>query len=205
MTYVIYDYSEASQFLIGDTPTFEKQVPDLSTRAKISSVFKNGTRELEVQEVPAKLVLGKKRKALGGVFITRNGLFIINGQVRDILEGLDPNVHQFFPIEVVYKGGSKPEGDYFVLNVTAQQDSIVDEASSVKSAPMPKQIHPYIPGDHDPERMTITHYKKNITVRPSAQTGLNMWRKARYPRVGKLGGVGLSSVIMKPRADLEAL
>ena len=73
-----------------------------------------------------------------------------------------------------------PDGKFFVLNVTARQDSIIDKQSSVKSVPLPKQIHPYVPGDHDPERMKIIHFRKNVTVDPKKQAGLNMWRERRY-------------------------
>jgi len=179
MAYVVHNDGLAAPFSqIGETPTFETQVSDLHERAAIAGVFRNGSRPLKPEEVPYKLVLDKKRKALPGGFVTENGLFIVKGQVRDILEGLDPGVHQFFPIDVVYKGGSKPEDEYFVLNVTATQDSVVAESPGV--AFRANLLDPRTIGPDDPEKMEFHHYKKDVMVRKSSLSGLNMWREPRY-------------------------
>lgn len=180
MTYIVYNRQVGRDFVDGDCPEFEKRVFELGLGSEYSDVYSNGTRKLKQNEVPEELVLAKKTKLLPGGFETIASLFIVQDTVAKILENLDPGVHQFLPISLRYKSRSVPEGKYFVLNVTARQDSIVDDLSRVESVPLPKQIHPYIPGDHDPDRMKIIHFKKSVTVDPGKQSGLNMWREKRY-------------------------
>lgn len=176
----MYDRHVGRDFLTCDVDEFEKQAAERGISTDQSEVYRDGTRQLKPTEVPNELVLSQKRKSLPGGFKTIGSLFVIQDAVVDILQELDPDVHQFLPISLRYKGGSVPDGKFFVLNVTARQDSIIDKQSSVKSVPLPKQIHPYVPGDHDPERMKIIHFRKNVTVDPKKQAGLNMWRERRY-------------------------
>jgi len=56
------------------------------------------------------------------------------------------------------------------MNVTRMQDSIVDDESSVV---------PFFKNKTD--KMEISHYRKNVTVKKSKLSGANLWREKRYP------------------------
>ncbi|WP_247076746.1 DUF1629 domain-containing protein [Pseudohalocynthiibacter sp. F2068] len=170
MTYVLHIPSEAPFVQGGDFPEFFKLVPDLHTRSVLSGVYRYGKRTLTSDEVPREVVLHKKRKSMPDCFLTTGSLALVTSKVREILEQFDPGLHQFFPIDVRFKSSTQPEGEYFAMNVTRMQDSIVDDVSSV--AP----FH-----GHVSEKMHIHHFRKNATVRKFALSGANLWREKRYP------------------------
>ncbi len=171
MPYVLYQNYEAPQFLIGSILEFEENIKDINKGAEIERVHHYGNRKLEENEIPKVLVLEKKRKTIPAGFLTRSSMFIVNKSVQNFLTKLDSGIHQFFPIEVKYKDGSRPEGEFFVMNVTYKQDSIVDENSSVESYFHPKT-----------DKMKIRHFRKNVTVQKSVLSNMNIWREERYPK-----------------------
>ncbi len=181
MAYVLQNRWSNGDFQRGDTPKFAKQVPDLAARAEYAAIYKNGTRALIRAEVPDELILDRRRKSLAAGFLSVNGLFIVKGEIREILENLDPGMHQFFPIDVKYGTTSRPEGQFYVLNLTAQQDSIIDDLSTVEPFPVftnatPPQIAP-----PDRNKMSILYADGHVTVDPARQSGLSIWRERRYP------------------------
>lgn len=54
----------------------------------------------------------------------------VNQEIKDTIERIEPGVHQFFPFEVTFKDGSKPDDDYFLLNICHRLNAI-DEGASV--------------------------------------------------------------------------
>ena len=98
--------------------------------------------------------------------MTTNGMYVVSGAAKAIIEGLDPGVHQFSPLTIHTKRGLEVEGPWFAMHVTAQQESIVKERSKV-----------YLP-DGSSERLHQFHYeRKDVTVDPSRQSGVNLWRE----------------------------
>lgn len=179
MTYVLYHDLEAPAFIIADYPGSEMG-------GDLSDIYKKGTRLLTPDEVPPRLTLEKRRKSIPGGFQTANGLIIVNGQVHDILERLDPGVHQFLPVELCFKNGDRPEGQYFVINITVKQDSIVAAPPGVD--PSDKFI--VIRDDagnfkglenvgKDWDSLLIRTHKKKVTLQKSALSGVNLWREKR--------------------------
>jgi hypothetical protein len=58
-------------------------------------------------------------------FFTRNALLVVREPLRAIIDRLDPDVLQFFPISIRTKRGLETEGPWFAMNVTARQVSVV--------------------------------------------------------------------------------
>ena len=50
---------------------------------------------------------------------------------KNIVEGLEPDVHQFFPFEVIGKAGKLLDRPFFQINVLSKIDAIIPEKSNV--------------------------------------------------------------------------
>lgn len=58
------------------------------------------------------------------------GLFLVRKKVRDIVERLDPNVHQFAPVDVVWTDGESVKGQFYWFIVAQAFDTIHQENST---------------------------------------------------------------------------
>ncbi|NSX55129.1 imm11 family protein [Parasulfitobacter algicola] len=172
MTYVFDLQIVGPQFQIGGFIGFEEQIPDLNTRANLSSVYAEGTRKLGSDEVPKTFKLSKARDSLPASFMVQDGLYIVQKPFRDLIEQLDPGLHQFFPIEVRHRNGTPHDPPCYAINVTETRDSIVDDQSTVDKFVT------------DPENTDkrIVYFKKDITIDPSKLTNIHLWREVRYPK-----------------------
>ncbi|WP_245541112.1 imm11 family protein [Yoonia vestfoldensis] len=63
---------------------------------------------------------------------SHSSCFFVNHKFKDILEELEPDTHQFFPIEVFEKG--KKIADYFWLNVCNRLDTYHPELTYPRNA-----------------------------------------------------------------------
>ena len=59
------------------------------------------------EDMPMVLLAGRPRKTWPDAFLTTNGLHVVSGRARDAIEGLDPGVHQFFPLRLQTNAASK--------------------------------------------------------------------------------------------------
>ncbi len=83
------------------------------------------------EKVPQKIQIGKKLNILPDLFDIEGG-WCVSQTFKDILENLEPNVHQFFPLEVTRRDGGPGEGSYYLLVVCHLLDTaLVPEQSSV--------------------------------------------------------------------------
>lgn len=172
MTYIVEQTSLSPYFISASRFDRETKKPDLSRAAEISKVFKDGTRFLLPEEVPARLHAPWKK--FRDIFRSDNGILIISTALRDLLKELDPGVHQTLPIKV---SSNSPTEVRFVLNVHAMQDSVIDEQSDVGSMAFQ---------GFDREKMRFNHNHGttgpvNIVFNTAAMRGLNCWRERRYP------------------------
>ncbi|WP_193370427.1 imm11 family protein [Pelagibius marinus] len=84
------------------------------------------------EQVPKRGILKSKHKRLPDVFPFKGGLVVCDA-FREIVEDLEPTVHQFFPFSVISKRGQPVPGNtpYYVLNVTRKLDAILVSRSNV--------------------------------------------------------------------------
>ena len=136
------------------------------------TALKKGRRIVIPQEVPAVCRLLQRRVPLPGAFRTRDGIQIVQDPVRKIIEDFDPSAHQFLPIEVLQPNKQVHEVPCFIMNVTARQDSIIDELSRVGK---------YTSKTLSNEEMRVSYLYKDVTVDLSKTTKYHLWREARYP------------------------
>ncbi|CUH76200.1 hypothetical protein TRM7557_00763 [Tritonibacter multivorans] len=138
--------------------------------AALSGVFRYGLRSLKCNEVPQRLIANETRKKWYDSFLITGSLSVVREPVKDIIEGLDPGVHQFFPLTIETKRGKMIEGPWFAMNVTARQDSVVMEQSSVNvNKRFPDELCSFF---HDGE--------DRVTVDAGRQSGLHLWREQRF-------------------------
>ncbi len=52
------------------------------------------------------------------------GVSVITSRIRDVIEKLEPGVHQYLPFEFYYKDGEKIPGERWYLNICNRLDTI---------------------------------------------------------------------------------
>ena len=157
---------------IGDFPGWEERISDLDYLAEIAGVFKDGNRQLRQDEIAEILLLEGEARPLPCAFTSSDGVIIIQQPIRDVLEALDPGVHQIVPIDVWFEDGTKAKHPCFVLNIHVHQSSIIDEKSDVR---------PHVGYKETRDIMFISHARKNITLDRAKLSSINLWRERRYP------------------------
>jgi hypothetical protein len=93
--------------------------------------WRDGSRKSVPEELPKVLVADKPRKTWPDAFEGVNGILVVSGRAKDVIERFDPDLHQFFPVPLQTKRGVEIEGPWFIMNVTVRQSSIVVEKSRV--------------------------------------------------------------------------
>ena len=134
MAYILFEdsgdtYSYSIEALDGDD---EKVKPvDMSPDGGIPLVatcYSQG-RALEPEHMPTRIRIGGPKRKLGDV-VRGFGSFLVPDRFRDILEELEPGVHQFFPIALEWKDGTSA-GERYWFNPCHRLDSVDREATEV--------------------------------------------------------------------------
>ena len=88
----------------------------------------NDSIAVRAEDVPTKMKLRRVYKKLPCMFVC-DAPWMVCDQFRDLVEQLEPNVHQFFPIDIL---DLKDEvvGDRFVLNICNKLDAL-DESNRI--------------------------------------------------------------------------
>ncbi len=97
--------------------------------------WRSGSRKLSPEHLPRVIVPRKPRTSWPDMFKTTNGLLVVREPAKAIIERLDPDLHQFFPLEIKTKRGLDIDGPWFAMNVTAKQDSIDQNRSTTRQNP----------------------------------------------------------------------
>ncbi|THH38284.1 hypothetical protein E4Z66_01555 [Aliishimia ponticola] len=123
------------------------------------------------EDMPKVLLAERARKTWPDAFTTTNGLYVVSGAAKHVIEGLDPGIHQFFPLKIQTKRGIDIPGPWFAMNVHVKQDSIVMEKSRVnKSQRKPDELSRFWGDTKDGD----------VVVDPAKQSGIHLWREARF-------------------------
>ncbi len=132
MTFV-FDMQIHKVMILGEMHEWRERFPLGSKNRKNAmaelSAWRSGDRPNNAEYMPKIIVMDRPRKSWPDVFTTNNGLHVISDRGREMLETLDPGVHQFFPLTLQTKRGLEIEGPWFAMTVHVKQDSIVMEKS----------------------------------------------------------------------------
>lgn len=148
---------------------WETRVPNLHRRADISKVFQKGGELLDPAVAPIVLRLAKSIRAGQNAFVSADGIHVVSRALRDLFEEMDPDTHQFLPITVTDVRGV-PFGEWFILNVHHRQDTAYDDPAD-------------FPNGKEGNRRMAWFQDRTMTIDPARQSGLNLWREARFPDV----------------------
>ena len=167
--------------------------------------WRDAKRKSVPEELPKILVADKPRKIWPDAFTGVNGIFVVSGRAKDVIERFDPDLHQFFEVPLRTKRGVEIEGPWFIMNVTVRQNSIVVEKSRVKV------------NDEFPDILCSfysTSQTKDVVVDTSRLSpNIHFWREARFegsllgsdPFVTALKEVGVKFFPSYPATNLSNL
>lgn len=119
-------------------------------------------------------------------FVPIHGRMTVAPEVRDLIEELEPGVHQFIPVEIVRGRGKKPiyridgrilDHPYYLFNVQIQVDPVWIERSEV-------QVHSF-PGRPDYVYMKRLPTRGKIVLHRDMVAGHHAW-SGRYQLRGNL-------------------
>lgn len=77
---------------------------------------------------------------------------LIPRRVINIIEDIEPGVHQYFPVRLKLRSGEPKPEPYFILNVCTLIEALDREASNVHVTHLPKERHEFRPWN----KVTIT-------------------------------------------------
>ncbi len=121
--------------------------------------------------------LKTRHKHIPDAFVVAGNL-CVRSRVKLIVESVEPNCHQFFPIELFFKKGERIDGDFYLLNICTLLSSIIPEQSDFD-----KIFREYGEGD---ERKTFEFWMPRSRVgQPDHQVlqrsivaGKHLWRES---------------------------
>ena len=134
--------------------------------------WRDGARKSLPEELPKVLVADKPRKSWPDAFTGMNGIYVVSGRAKDVIERFDPDLHQFFEVPLRTKRGIEIEGPWFIMNVTVRQDSIDIEKSRIqRSTRFPDTSNSF----------WVNSTTKDVVVDTSRLSpDIHFWREARF-------------------------
>lgn len=178
MPYVVDLSNEAPMHIVGDLVGWKDKVAGRFMMGNLNSAFMAGNLWLDGLMMPDRLVIDKRRKTIPDGFNSNSSILVCSARVRDIIEPLDPGVHQFFPLEVNWRNGDPVGGEWYSFNVYARQDSVVLEESTLRKAGGPATKN--LPAQ--PIRYYMKYHEKDVTLDEARLGALNLWRELRVEK-----------------------
>lgn len=159
-----------------DMPEWKQRYPYVGEGSEktidIVDGWRSGKRKTLPEEMPTELVADKPRKSWPDAFTGVNGIHVVSGRAKDVIERFDPDLHEFFPVVLRTKRGVEIEGPWFAMNVTVRQSSIVVEKSRVHV------------NDDFPDTLcsfySTSQTKDVIVAHSKLSPDIHFWREARF-------------------------
>lgn len=92
--------------------------------------FLGGGTPVAAETVPNRAVLLSRHKTIPD-FIVLPPAMGVSEAFREMVEDLDPGVHQFFPVTLSRKSGELIDKRYYALNICRRLDAVIVEKSNV--------------------------------------------------------------------------
>ena len=127
---------------------------DYDAKAAVAGVYKSGGRLLLSHEVPKLLKFEKPKPAVRSINQVENGAIVVDEVFKTVVEGLDPGVHQFIPLEVHYTK-TPFEGLRYIWNIHVHCDELDWEQSTTKEET----------GFDRKKRVKLVVQKKNVVLK----------------------------------------
>ena len=130
---------------------------------------------LEPHERPSEFGMREARKSLGSLILLNDGLHAVDATLKEIIEALEPGVHQFWPIRMTLPKGQEYPGPYYGMVIRRFIDSFVPEQSDVRQA---TGVGTEVFDIFYAKGPTKKDYG-NLTVLKRVIAGVHLWRERR--------------------------
>ncbi|MEM8798098.1 MAG: DUF1629 domain-containing protein [Pseudomonadota bacterium] len=158
----------------GDLREWQDAHPDGEERAGIARHWQVGDGALDPNDAPKALHFLEEK--VPDVFTSMDRVLIVREAIRDVIEGFDPGIHQFLPLDL--NGGENREHPepYYLMVVSNTQDTIVDALTDSETPSSDPS------GTCDAMFLTSITRRVKVTVDHARLGALNLWREERYRR-----------------------
>ncbi len=126
------------------------------------------------ENVPGEARVVSKHRTLPD-FITLSPAMRVCAAFREIVEDLEPGVHQFSPVTLYARSGEKVDRHYYLFKVLQTRDAVIDEKSDVEWVPLDS-----IPG---PTYLAFTRMSPHLTLDAQRIAGRHVWRGDKHLRL----------------------
>jgi len=161
---------------IADTPDFPEQYELSSARSSGKARLTNG-RRFPVPDKPFKAqFVHEQTESLVDIVDTTFGVGL-SQKVIDMIESIEPSVHQYLPFEFLNPDGSTYHEKRRLLNITTREETVRTEESNVAWSP----VNEYVPrrfGD-----ITVNGGKRHTIIDHQKAAGRALWVEWRYRAV----------------------
>lgn len=117
--------------------------------------------------LPKSWIFEKARPVMPDMFWGSCGMMIVSGAYRNIIEGLDPGLHQMWPIDLRRKRKGSFPGRWYGLNIRARATAIQIEGSDLHFHPASEQL--VLPSSY------TVNISFKVTVAKSALPDAHLW------------------------------
>jgi len=114
-------------------------------------------------------------------FMNSQAGLLISQTIVDLIEEMEPGVHQYFPVEFIMKSGPQPDQKYYILNICTQLKSLDFEKSQVGKGPVKEEMRWYFQGKEylvtPLSRVPKLNPPYDLFVKKSAFEGHTLWHE----------------------------
>ena len=170
MTYAIANSSSRPQggFLEFTNDEWGQEALKNGYGAEYNGIFRgNPGPPVDLERVPSYGVVQKPRPELPDMFWGDSALLVVSGAYHDIIERLDPGLHQMWPIEMRRKRKGPYPGRWYGLNIRPRAKAISPAESDTKIVKGSKFTG-------SPDRVLVQNSFK-VAVRKDALPDVNLW------------------------------
>ena len=101
---------------------------------EVSRKFTEDMGPLEPHERPSEFRLMERPKSLASLILLNDRLLAVDATLKEIIETLEPGVHQFWPLRITLRNGNEYPVAYYGMIIRRFIDSFVPEQSDAHQA-----------------------------------------------------------------------
>lgn len=144
---------------------------DANYRREIARKFQEDRGPLLPHERPSAFRLAETRKTLGSLIVLVDGLFAVDEALKNIVETVEPEAHEFWPIHISMPRGRDYPGSYYGMVIGRFIDSFVLDESAVHQVMEGTDFY----YGNSPTKKGYS----NLTLSKSVFSGNHLWRERR--------------------------
>jgi hypothetical protein len=144
---------------------------DVRYSEMVSRKFTRDLGPLEPHERPSEFALTETRKTLGSLIKLTDRLLAVDATLKEIIETLEPGVHQFWPLRITLPKGKEYPVSYYGLVIRRFIDGFVPEQSAFQK--VSEQSDSFF------VKLPTKKGYGDLTVSKNAAAGNHLWRERR--------------------------